>query len=272
VADAAIRLIVNADDFGFTRDVNAGIIEAHRHGILTATTLMANGDAFDDALALARATPTLDVGCHVALVQGQSVLDPARKLPETTGQLIAALAKGRIRVYDEIVAQIRRIMCSGIRVTHLDTHKHTHLLPPVLEALTRAARQFGIPWVRKPFDFEPETGVSVAKSAISVGMRALQPVFASRMKGLKTTDHFAGFQITGVLDTERLGRTLLRLRPGLTELMCHPGRLTAELRAARTRLKESREIELSALIDPGIRRILDQRGIELVNYRPVSSN
>ena len=180
MSGGAIRLIVNADDFGFTRDVNAGIIEAHRNGILTATTLMANGDAFDDALALVRANPTLDVGCHVALVQGQSVLEPARKVPETTGQLIAALAKGKIRVYDEIVAQIRRIMCSGVRVTHLDTHKHTHLLPPVLDALTRAARQFGIPWVRKPFDFEPEAGVSVAKSAISVGIRALQPVPSPR--------------------------------------------------------------------------------------------
>jgi predicted glycoside hydrolase/deacetylase ChbG (UPF0249 family) len=126
--------------------------------------------------------------------------------------------------------------------------------------------------VRKPFDFEPEAGVSVARSAISVGVRALQPFFASRMKGLRTTDHFTGFQITGVLDSERLGRMLLRLRPGLTELMCHPGRLTSELRAARTRLKESREIELAALIDPGIRQILEQRGIELVNYRLVNSN
>jgi len=272
VAVGGIRLIVNADDFGFTRDVNAGIIEAHRNGIVTATTLMANGDAFDDALALARANPSLDIGCHVVLVQGQSVLEPARRLPETTGQLIAALAKGEIRLYDEIAAQIRRIMCAGVRVTHLDTHKHTHLLPPVLEAVTRAAKQFGIPWVRKPFDFEPEAGVSVARSAISVGVRALQPFFASRMKGLRTTDHFTGFQITGVLDSERLGRMLLRLRPGLTELMCHPGRLTSQLRAARTRLKESREIELSALINPGIREIIEQRGIELVNYRPVSSN
>ena len=272
MAVGGIRLIVNADDFGFTRDVNAGIIEAHRNGIVTATTLMANGDAFDDALALARANPSLDIGCHVVLVQGQSVLEPARRLPETTGQLIAALAKGEIRLYDEIAAQIRRIMCAGVRVTHLDTHKHTHLLPPVLEAVTRAAKQFGIPWVRKPFDFEPEAGVSVARSAISVGVRALQPFFASRMKGLRTTDHFTGFQITGVLDSERLGRMLLRLRPGLTELMCHPGRLTSQLRAARTRLKESREIELSALINPGIREIIEQRGIELVNYRPVSSN
>ena len=71
-----LRLIVNADDFGFTRDVNEGIVEAHRHGILTATTLMANGDAFDHAVALARENPSLDVGCHLVLVQGKSVLDP----------------------------------------------------------------------------------------------------------------------------------------------------------------------------------------------------
>jgi predicted glycoside hydrolase/deacetylase ChbG (UPF0249 family) len=90
----SIRLIVNADDFGFTRDVNAGIIEAHRKGILTAATLMANGAAFDDAVKLARSWPTLDVGCHLVLVQGQSVADPSRALPATLGELARVLIRG----------------------------------------------------------------------------------------------------------------------------------------------------------------------------------
>ena len=260
------RLIVNADDFGFTPDVNAGIVEAHRGGILTATTLMANGDAFDDAVSWARATPTLDVGCHVVLVQGRSVLDPAHALPGTMKDLIRALLRREIPLYEEVAAQVRKLMRAGIRPTHIDTHKHTHLLPPVLEAVARVARDFEIKWVRRPFDFGIDARARMMKAAVAVGMRVMRPGFASALKGLRTTDHFAGFQMTGALDYRSLRETLVLLPEGLTELMCHPGRLGPELRVAATRLKESREIELAALISPAIRRILEQRGIELVNY------
>ena len=102
--DRAVRLIVNADDFGFTRDVNEGIVEAHRDGILTATTLMANGDAFEDAVALARATPSLDVGCHAVLVQGRSVLDASRALPATLKDLVRSLLRRELPVYEELRA------------------------------------------------------------------------------------------------------------------------------------------------------------------------
>src|SRR5262245_64061738 len=98
------RLVVNADDFGFTRDVNEGIVEAHRRGILTATTLMANGGAFDDAVRLAEKHPTLDVGCHLVLVSGRSLLT-GRPFPLTVSRLLVAIAKRQIRIYDELAAQ-----------------------------------------------------------------------------------------------------------------------------------------------------------------------
>jgi predicted glycoside hydrolase/deacetylase ChbG (UPF0249 family) len=262
-----IRLIVNADDFGFTRDVNAGIVEAHRYGILTATTLMANGDAFDDAVALAAENPSLDIGCHLALVQGRSVRDPARELPASLPDLLRALLRGEVPVYDEIAAQVRKILAAGIRPSHLDTHKHTHLLPPVLDAVARAAHEFGIPWVRRPFDFGIDGKVAPAKQLVALGMRAMRPRFAPALRGLRTTDHFAGFQITGSLDEDSLARTLERLPAGLTEFMCHPGRSGPELRGAATRLKESRQVELAALLSPRTRRVIEQRGIELLNYR-----
>lgn len=148
-----IRLIVNADDFGFNRDVNAGIIEAHQRGILTSTTLMANGDAFAEAVALARATPSLDIGCHAVLVQGASVRDSSLLLPATLPKLARALMRGEISAYEEIRAQVWKIVDAGIRPSHIDTHKHTHLMPPVLRAVARVAREFGIRWVRRPFDF-----------------------------------------------------------------------------------------------------------------------
>lgn len=261
------RLIVNADDFGFTSDVNEGIIEAHRSGILTATTLMANGAAFEQAVALARQTPSLDVGCHLVLVQGRSVLDPARDLPRTVAGLLRQMLAKKLPVYDELSAQVRRIARAGIRPTHLDTHKHTHLLPPVLEAVARIAHEFRIPWVRRPFDFGIAAGARITKGATAVGMRVMRPAFSRALGELKTTDHFTGFQITGTLGAANLIDTIDRLPEGLTEFMCHPGKLGPELRSAKTRLKESREIELAALTSKEAREAIERRGIHLVNYR-----
>jgi predicted glycoside hydrolase/deacetylase ChbG (UPF0249 family) len=262
-----VQLIVNADDFGFTHDVNEGIVEAHRRGILTATTLMANGRAFEDAVGLARENPRLDIGCHLVLVQGQSALDPSRALPGTITELVRALVRREIDVKAELEAQIRRIASAGIAPTHLDTHKHTHLLPPVLTAVTDLAREFGIPWVRRPFDFGIDGTAAATKRLVALGMRLTKPGFSRALAGLRATDHFTGFQITGTLGTSRLIDTLERLPAGLTEFMCHPGRLGEELQAAPTRLKASRATELAALTAPEVREVIARRGIVLTSYR-----
>jgi predicted glycoside hydrolase/deacetylase ChbG (UPF0249 family) len=262
-----IRLIVNGDDFGYTRSVNEGIVEAHRDGILTATTLMANGAAFDHAVELARQNPTLDVGCHLVLVEGQSVADPSRALPKTIADTVRAVLRGRLSPYDELRAQVWKIVAAGILPTHLDAHKHTHLLPPVLEAVGRLAREFGIPWVRRPFDFGIDRRARLEKNVIGMGLRVLRPRFGRVLSGLKMTDHFAGFLVTGTLREKNLIETIERLPEGLTEFMCHPGKMSAELESASTRLKESREVELRALVSPEVRRTIARRGVELVNYR-----
>jgi predicted glycoside hydrolase/deacetylase ChbG (UPF0249 family) len=264
------QLVVNADDFGFTPDVNEGIVEAHRRGILTATTLMANGAAFDDAVRWAREAPTLDIGCHLVLIGGKSVLS-GRPLPATVPQLLAALAAREIRPYEELAAQARKIAGAGVRPTHLDTHKHTHLAPPVLDAVARLAGELGIGWVRRPFDFPLNAlrgGVPRLKRLTSDALGVLRRRFHSVLSrhGCRTTDHFAGFQITGRFRTAELVELLGILPEGSTELMCHPGRCGPALRQARTRLKESREEELKALIAPETRAALDRNGIELVNY------
>jgi predicted glycoside hydrolase/deacetylase ChbG (UPF0249 family) len=269
-------LIVNADDFGFTRDVNQGIVEAHRHGILTATTLMANGAAFEDAVRLARETPALDIGAHLVLVGGKSLAAPGKTLPASVPRLLATIAARKIQVYDELAAQVRAILNAGIAVTHLDTHKHTHLAPPVLEAVGRIAEEFGIRWVRRPFDV-PITaargGASWLTRATSDSLRVMRKRFQAALvrHGCRTTDHFAGFQITGSMETGGLARLLQALPEGLTELMCHPGKCGAELRRARTRLKESRVRELAVLIAPETRQAIADAAIELVNYRMLAS-
>jgi predicted glycoside hydrolase/deacetylase ChbG (UPF0249 family) len=248
-------LIVNADDFGFTRDVNQGILEAHLGGIVTAATLMATGAAFDHAVELARSNPTLDVGCHLVLVGRRSALPPHDPLPSSLAELVRAVALGRIRVLDELRAQVLKILDAGLAPTHLDTHKHTHLLPPVTDAVGRLSEEFRIGWVRRP------VGLPVLGACLR---RAL------RERGCRITDHFRGFSLTGRLDAAAIVRLLRGLPRGTTELMCHPGCLGAELRAAHTRLKESRERELGALTSPEVKQAIQQGGIRLVNYRSLA--
>ncbi|MCX6609810.1 MAG: ChbG/HpnK family deacetylase [Acidobacteria bacterium] len=262
-------LVVNADDFGFTRDVNAGIVRAHREGILTATTLMANGDAFADAVRLSAENPSLDIGVHLQMVQGQSLSEPGRLLPATVGALIGELFAGRWDVLKELEAQVEKILAAGIKPSHLDTHKHTHLLPPILDAVARVSEKYAIRWVRKPFDL-PLDGrrASWKTRAASFAMSRLRGHFDRVLArhGALATNHFAGFLWTGDFSAQDLVQLLEALPQGSTEFMCHPGILGEELRAAPTRLKESRELELRALTDPSVRQAITASGIRLVGY------
>jgi len=263
-------LVVNADDFGFAGDVNRGIVEAHTRGILTSTTLMANGAAFDDALRLAREAPTLDIGVHFVLVQGDSLIT-GQALPRSVTQLVQALALRRIDPHAELRAQMLKIVDAGITPSHVDTHKHTHLLPPVLDAVARLAEEFSVRWVRRPMDL-PLHGapaeVPWQVRAVSGAMRGLRGHFHSKLArhGCRTTDFFAGFQMTGRYDAEDILHLIGMLPAGVTEFMTHPGYCTEELRAAATRLKASRESELRALTDPRVVEAVRTAGIRLMPY------
>ncbi|MBM3811622.1 MAG: ChbG/HpnK family deacetylase [Acidimicrobiia bacterium] len=268
------QLIVNADDFGFTEDVNTGIIEAHERGILTAATLMGNGRAFDHAVKLAREHPRLDVGCHLVLAGGESLSEPGRKLPATVGRMMAAVAAGGLHVRRELEAQIERILQAEVNPTHLDTHKHTHLYPPVLAVVAELSERYGIKWVRRPFDL-PMTGTGRGPwkvQAVSKALKGVRRRFHTVLErhGCRWTDHFAGFQMTGRYRAQELIALLEHLPDGVTEFMCHPGHYGEALRAARTRLKESRQRELEALTTPEVKAVLADRQIRLTCYRELA--
>lgn len=254
-------LIVNADDFGFTRDVNRGIVDAHRQGILSATTLMANGEAFEDAVQLAQDTPSLDVGCHLVLIQGRSLLS-GRQLPSTWKELLQTVVKRQLDVYSELRAQVQKVAAAGITPSHFDTHKHTHVLPNVFSAVVRLAREFDVPFIRLPFDAAWMPG------------RPLDAWYRRHLKQaqLQCTDHFLGFRLTDALTEQSLGQALSGLPEGSTEFMCHPGYLGDELQQAATRLKETRARELAALTSPRIRQLLAARGIVVTNYRTLAES
>ncbi len=271
---ASKQLVVNADDFGFTSDVNHGILDAHRNGILTSATLMANGGAFDHAVRLSHENPSLDVGCHLVLVGGRSLLD-GQPLPANVPDLLKRLMRGSIRVYEELAAQVRRIRESGVRPTHLDTHKHTHLAPPVLRAVARISAESGIRWVRRPFDIPMDAAVfriPASTRRITLMLRMLKGHTRRVLKarGCRSTDHFAGFQITGRYGPAELARLIQNLPEGVTEFMCHPGLCGEELRQASTRLKESRALELAALTATEVRQAVRDSGVQIVSFRDLS--
>jgi hopanoid biosynthesis associated protein HpnK len=286
------RLIVNADDFGFTAGVNRAIVEAHTHGIVTSSTLMANGRAFKDAVRLAMSVPRLSIGCHVVLIDGEPVLD-AKLLPSITSahstggrfrdrlQFFAARAlAGRLdsgEIEAEASAQIRKLQSAGVSVSHLDTHKHTHLFPAVLRPLLRAARACGVRAIRNPFGprkplkssellARPSLWTRYAEVRI---LRTLASTFrdsASR-EDLLTPDGTLGIVVTGALD-EQLFEGIAAIVPeGTWEFVCHPGYNDDDLKSAKTRLRASRENELRVLTMPKARELLLRQGIDLISYR-----
>ena len=266
-------LLVNADDFGFTRDVNAGIIEAHTGGILTATTLMANGEAFDDAVRLSREHPSLDIGVHCVLIGGRSLLN-GHEYPTNIKEFLSAMTFRRLDPYAELRVQVRKIRDAGIPLSHMDSHKHTHLHPKVLDAIARLSEEFQIPWIRRPFDFPLSgAGMPLSKRVLGRTFAVVRPRFRSVLErhGCRMTDHFAGFALTGRFRAAELTGLLASLPEGTTEFMCHPGHCTEELRCASTRLKESRQRELEALTAPEVRAMLNEHDIKLMNYRDLST-
>jgi chitin disaccharide deacetylase len=283
------RLIINADDFGLTVGVNRAIVEAHEHGVVTSATLMANGPEFEDAVRLARAARGLSVGCHVVLMDGLPVLEASR-VPSLMGKsrnqvgfrrswtgFAAAALSGRLvarEIEAEVTAQICKLQAAGIAVSHLDTHKHTHIFPQVLRPLARAAKACGVRALRNPFEL------------LRVALWAKRPNLWMRRLGAGALDGFArdfrrvvqaadmltpdgavGVVATGALDGQLLADIVGGLPPGSWELVCHPGYADAQLRRVRTRLRASREQELRILTSSETKELLSKSRIGLISYR-----
>ena len=284
---AVRRLIINADDFGFTGGVNRAIVKAHLEGIVTSATLMANAPAFDQAVTLAATAPDLSVGCHVILIDGSSLLPRSQvstllegrdntNFYRSAGALAWRTLTGRIdpaQIELEAVAQIRKLQSAGISVTHIDTHKHTHILPQVLRPLLRAAQTCGVRKIRNPFGRMLLAGLLRYASLWKrwIEFRTLQTLarsFRETVKnvGMITADGTIGIVATGALD-EKLFRALIENLPdGTWEFVCHPGYNDPELQSLRTRLRKSREQELEILIAPATRELLQRNSIELISY------
>jgi hopanoid biosynthesis associated protein HpnK len=282
-----VRLILNADDFGLTPGVNRAIGELHSAGVLTSTTLMATGPAFDDAVAVARAHPTLRVGCHIVLTDGIPV-SPPESIPSLIAPdgksfrpaltaFLCALFLGHIRAEDiarETMAQIQKLQRAGIRVTHVDTHKHTHLFSVVARPLLKVAEQTSVRAIRNPFEppwsLALHQGSATRRLAIRLSGR-LRPRFKTALSQhhnrVLTTDGTVAISATGQLDTTTLAQVLRALPSnGTYELCCHPGYSDRDLDRVTTRLRAHRNIEREALLTEIPRILAHPDAPKLIHY------
>lgn len=286
------QLIVNADDFGLTEAVSIGIAYAHREGIVSSTTLMANGEAFDTAISIGQRAPELGVGVHLNLTAGAPVM-PARRIPSlvdrdgrlylSPGRLLRALLARQIdlsHVESELRGQINKVCQAGIRPTHLDGHKHVHVLPGVSEIVIRLAEEFSIPGVRCPCEVAPklpallDSGNSrkavVKQYLVGRVVAGFARRFAERLATAELffPTRFYGISQTGFLHLRDLLEILGSLPSGVSELMCHPGYLDGDLVASGTRLLGQREVELRALTAHMVKKLVAWNSIQLISYPP----
>jgi len=285
------NLIVNADDLGWTDGVNRGIRDASRGGLVTSTSLLANGMAFAEAVKTAKSAPGLGVGVHLNLSDGAPVAESDSVMSLLNGQgtfacgpeslLLKRARRGLVlaEVEREWDAQIRKVRDAGIRPTHVDGHKHVHMLPGLFEIALRLAKRHGIEAIRVSLE---ESSLRAALSSAGkhnsvvvvrqgVQARGLKLLARdareqARRAGIATADYFCGIAQTGELTREGVELFLRSLPDGTTELMCHPGYADEALQKSATRLQASRQKELEILRDTRIRNLVASQGIRLIDY------
>jgi len=280
-------LIVNADDFGLSPGINAGIIEGFEKGVLTSASIMVNAPAFEPAVQLAHAHDGLGIGVHLNVLRGKAVLPPAEipSLVDPAGRFTRspiALCRDVLRrrvdldhLSSEFSAQIQRAFEAGLRPTHVNSEKHVHMYPPIFARVVKLAEKYGIRAVRWTGQYPG------ARSLIRWNGRAHKDILVSLCATLCrkyidgsaviSNDYFYGLIETGSLTTEVFKGILPRLKEGVTEVMCHPGYVGQDLQEAfqtmgTSSLVTSRELELQTLTDPNLRADLDAVNARLIHY------
>lgn len=276
------HLIVNVDDFGIHEAVNAAVEESYRRGVVTSASLMAVGARFHQAVEIAKRCPGLGVGIHLSYT-GERPAAPVDKIPslvDRTGRLLEdhrrlclGILRKRIPVQQvvwETEAQIRRVLDSGLRPTHVDSHRHLHLWPPLFRAIQPILQRYRLTtlrWLNLPW-FEYRR-LSPRKLAYVLWSQRTK----RWMDGVyRHPDHFIGLARSGNVDAGYLRAALRRLPAGVTELSLHPAVDQAAMERDYGFWKTAHGWpcrwlqEYQAVLDPDVKRVIDREGIELINY------
>ena len=278
-----IRLIVNADDFGASEEVNEAVIRAFQEGVLTSCSLMVTGDAFNHAVRLAKENPGLAVGIHLVTVMGRAVLPQSlipglvdaegrfSNNPVTSGLHYYFSRSARRQLRQELAAQFDRFETSGLRLSHIDGHLHMHIHPVVFDLAVELGEQYGVRRMRVPQDdlalalnfcCDPAIGHRVHDWIFSALVRSMKRKLKER--NFLFTERVYGHFQSGRMNTEYFHCTLQHLQASTNEIYFHP----AYYDGAEELTAESRQglIEFKALTDKRIMELLHHSQIELINY------
>jgi hopanoid biosynthesis associated protein HpnK len=275
------QLIVNADDFGLTTGVNRGIVRAFKDGIVTSASLLVTGSAFEDAVALAQQNPKLDVGLHLALVEERAVLGPdvlptlvdeTGRFPSTSAEFIQRAILGGInwhQVEQEIAAQIALFQKTGLPLSHLNSHQHLHMFPPVFQIVRRLAHWIDNVWIRNsagPWRKPPHVRIGRWIQQIGLNLTSLSARAFHGSPLPEMPDGMFGFEVGGHLTRSALEQILRKIPNGLYELICHPGEDDADTRTQYSHWGYRWAEELEALTAPETRVVLQEQGIVLTSF------
>ena len=275
------QLIVNADDLGLTPAVNRGVVRAFQDGIVTSASLLVTGSAFEDAVALAQQNPKLDVGLHLALVEERAVLGPdvlptlvdeTGRFPRTSAEFIQRALLGGIswhEVEQEIAAQIALFEKAGLRLSHLDSHQHLHMFPPVFQIVRRLASWMDNVWIRNsagPWRKPPHVRMGRWIQQIGLNLTCLSARALHGSSLPEMPDGMYGFDVGGRLTPSALEQILRRIPDGLYELICHPGEDDADTRTRYSHWGYQWAEELKALTAPETQVVLKEHGITLTSF------
>jgi hopanoid biosynthesis associated protein HpnK len=288
MTEARKILIITGDDFGVSSLVNRAIIQAHQQGILTAASLMVNGGAFQEAVALARESPRLAVGIHITLVRGASTLSPGDLFPlvDRHGQFSKNPVTAGLRYFfeegirplieKEMEAQIRKFLSAGLVPSHVDGHLQLHMHPTILEILLHLVQKYSIPAVRLPR--EP-LAVNLKADHRNPGLKFFHTFVyrwlcshaEKKLRSLHLVfpDRFFGLLACGHMNESYLLKIIDNLEPGVTEMGMHPAlALPSELQPFASDYEY--ETELEALLSPKVMQRIQARNIQLATYHSLS--
>lgn len=306
------KVIITADDFGYSESVNQAIVKSHREGILTSASLMVTGKSFDSAVKLAKENPGLAIGLHLVLICGKSVL-PHSEIPDLVNEdknfsnspTFAGIqyyfdAKSRIQLEKEIRAQFNKFKTAGLICSHVDSHQHMHINPAILDILLKIAQEFGISAIRIPED-DLSLALSYDKSCY-LRKKTHDFLFSPLTRKSKQKAHALGFRYTnkvyGLFQTGDMNPGYVKyliqhLPDGISEIYFHPD--FDPVKDLQTMSSPNRKEnisngvdswydfpekmgdnkpnpELQALLDPQIKTLLSQMNIELSNYSKIQEN
>jgi chitin disaccharide deacetylase len=277
------KLIINADDFGLHTAVNKGIISGFVGGCITSTSLMPGGDAFLEAVALAKTHPKLGIGVHLMLVGGRAtcssreiptLIDDNGFLPANYPDFLQRYLSGRVKREDirrELTAQVQRVITVGLPITHLDSHQHMHVVPGVFEIVLDIAEQFHICALRipaEPLFFFGNYPFQVSRFIARAGLSVLSTLAAKQaiQRGLRAPGHFFGMLAGGNMQPHYLLTIIDQLPEGVSEIMVHPGTDTSLLRSFYGWDYHWQQ-ELEALTSPLLKERMQEKKIDLVSFR-----